>query len=727
MRVGPASLSQWMCIVVAASVCLVGAGGRVDASVPGGDEISLTPFMQVLERHPPPSGDLATARRRAEEFTFLGSRDANYGHSRSEVWVRLPVEDWAGEGARLMEIDNPSLDRIEVHMVKEDGAVHSSEAGRMLPFAAREVNYRTFIFPISAVQDVAEIFVRIEAGGALLFPMNMYTPDGFLRRTHRDLFLWGAYLGIFLALSAYHLLLFISSRTRHYLHYAGVAGSIMLFQATDSGLTYQFIWPSLPGFNAVAGELFGGSLLLCLIALSRAHLRIGSLAPVLDVIIRAVFAGTAAWMVVTPFLRPAGAMRGLMLLAAVFFLTAGAACYLRGKQGDVPARYHGVALGGFAVAGLGSVLHNLGVLPVTLMTAHGVKIGSMFLLVALAVGVGTNIAEGERDRRRQRAERRRLAGMHDFTTVVTSTLRADQVARYVLDRILGLTPWDCGLFVSLVECPGTVISVAGEWGGWEEGAELNSRQDHSLRSAASRPGLRRVRWEGIGDAGIDDSGRAHLLPIHHNGRLLGVVLAPGEPEPERFKQMQAVLGDFAAQAGNALENARILARAQDRAERDALTGLFNRMGFLPRAQRCILECSGGDRDCALIMLDIDHFKQINDRHGHAAGDEVLRWLGRVLPTLVRDGDLVARYGGEEFVILLPDADAVEARAVAERIRQKVAAGDSAGEKGNRGPVTVSLGVTVLSRGHTALAELIDAADHQMYRAKRAGRNRVAAG
>jgi len=123
------------------------------------------------------------------------------------------------------------------------------------------------------------------------------------------------------------------------------------------------------------------------------------------------------------------------------------------------------------------------------------------------------------------------------------------------------------------------------------------------------------------------------------------------------------------------------------------------------------------------MLDIDHFKQVNDIYSHAVGDQVLRALAETCRANLREVDLLGRYGGEEFAILLPETDVQGAEQVAERLRHEIA---SAPVMTRRGPitVTVSLGVTGALNGSSELAVLLDRADTAMYAAKQAGRDRV---
>ena len=123
-----------------------------------------------------------------------------------------------------------------------------------------------------------------------------------------------------------------------------------------------------------------------------------------------------------------------------------------------------------------------------------------------------------------------------------------------------------------------------------------------------------------------------------------------------------------------------------------------------------------DQPVNLLMLDIDHFKQINDTYGHQTGDAVLRAVGRRLGETVRVGDVVARYGGEEFAIVMPNADTEDAVVLADRILRAVEQIDI--------PVTVSIGVATYIRHATDGSSLVEAADRALYESKRAGRNRT---
>jgi diguanylate cyclase (GGDEF)-like protein/PAS domain S-box-containing protein len=154
---------------------------------------------------------------------------------------------------------------------------------------------------------------------------------------------------------------------------------------------------------------------------------------------------------------------------------------------------------------------------------------------------------------------------------------------------------------------------------------------------------------------------------------------------------------------------------------DELTGLKNRRAFEERLAMEFSMARRRKRELAVLLIDVDDFKLINDRWGHAAGDEVLRRLGMILRTTVRLPDLPARYGGEEFVVLLPESGEESAMGLARRVMQRVATEDWENE-----PLTVSMGMAAMNESLENGFQLVELADDALYAAKRAGKNRVMA-
>ena len=231
--------------------------------------------------------------------------------------------------------------------------------------------------------------------------------------------------------------------------------------------------------------------------------------------------------------------------------------------------------------------------------------------------------------------------------------------------------------------------------------------------------------------GHPDLGSCALLPLRRNGELIGC-LNFGSRDPERFMRSHAVdfmrhLADIAAVC---LENAVNRSRLVRSGITDVLTGLYNRRYLQHRLVDELARARREQRPVSCVMLDVDHFKPINDRWGHPAGDKVLAQIAHVIREECRDSDIPVRYGGEEFAVLLPGAAIEEALQVAERIRKAIEDSELVLPGGHGLQLTISAGVAcavpsradndLKSRGDRLVAE----ADVQLYRAKAAGRNRV---
>jgi diguanylate cyclase (GGDEF)-like protein len=216
------------------------------------------------------------------------------------------------------------------------------------------------------------------------------------------------------------------------------------------------------------------------------------------------------------------------------------------------------------------------------------------------------------------------------------------------------------------------------------------------------------------------------VPLSFEDQVTAIVILEARHSGAYTNEDAQIAAAFAGQAGIAVTNARLFEQVQRMARTDDLTSTLNRRHFFVLAQREFARARRYERPLSAVMLDIDHFKQVNDTYGHATGDEVLRQVAQRCRSSIRDVDILGRYGGEEFALLLPDTTLASAKAgLAERLRRTVADEPVITAHGPI-TVTVSLGVAELQSDTADVDSLLDSADSALYQAKAAGRNRVEA-
>ncbi|MDQ3574519.1 MAG: sensor domain-containing diguanylate cyclase [Actinomycetota bacterium] len=352
-------------------------------------------------------------------------------------------------------------------------------------------------------------------------------------------------------------------------------------------------------------------------------------------------------------------------------------------------------------------------------------VASVVTFLVLAIGTAAFSALNERELRRGRKMLRGLVAMGEELQDVRSP---DEVGPVLLRCVL-----------RTFGAPRGAVTIGDEDGVrklWVGKADEDEPTAHGPQR--TRPGDVLARcWrlrepQLVRALGDDDEVLSQALPAARNlvvvpmvtdGEPIGaLVLEQGGGLDERISTTRInALVEFAAHGALSIRKATLLAEVERLARVDALTGLPNRRTFDETLDREVARAARSGEPLSLVMLDVDHFKQINDTYGHDRGDEVLRQIGAILATSLRQIDLPARFGGEEFAFVLPDCTGHAALRLTEEVRSAIASP----KNGHQGPsVTVSAGVASFPRNALTGAELRKQADEALYQSKRGGRDRA---
>jgi two-component system cell cycle response regulator len=368
-----------------------------------------------------------------------------------------------------------------------------------------------------------------------------------------------------------------------------------------------------------------------------------------------------------------------------------------------------------------------GLLPAPADTAPEHTAAQLLLLWLLVIVICVAGATSERELRRRRYDAEALqdfsAGLHqdDTPELVLGRLSAFLQDELDAGRVV-LCTRRAGRPVRLLP-PGGVAGTPANGGGSPGGA-AGTRQECRLldiAEASLRPALL-LRLDPVRDPWLADQlpGARRLVALALTGPETEPVWAVFEHHGGRGSRIErrvvTAAGQAAAITRLALSRAELFRRTQTFAVTDALTGVANRRAFDER----LTQLAGPDAAAglALLLVDIDHFKSVNDVHGHQVGDQVLQAVALALAGTVPPGGVVARFGGEEFAVLLPGTDESGAYAAGEAAREAIAA------RSDPIPVTASVGVAAVPAGRADPQALVAAADAGLYRAKQTGRNRV---
>lgn len=669
--------------------------------------LDLAGVLWIAE-DPDRSWTLGIAADPAEDSRYRPYTASRLAGSQSEsaFWVRLELAHMEAERRDLvLELEKPHLSQVTFYWI--EGAtgrlLKEIEAGRSLPFKDRLVQHRNFIYPVSFAPDSRQvIYMRIITDSYLQLPMKLWTAEGFAKKEQGTNLALGIFYGVMLGIALFNLFLFVVIRERVYLYYVLFVTAFSLLQSVWDGIAYQYLWPSWPGWEAKSNPALLVAVTLLALLFTHYFLSAPQNAPRIGRLNRLTAGGLILLLVVLLLLPPGG----LATQAAVYGVAGGLVMTVTNLIGlrfrTRASRYYAAAWLLLLAGSLVNLLAAFKLMPLNAITLYAPRIGMGGEAVLLSMALADRYNTLKKAKQSEERQGLLLRELHEMSKTLTATYDLDRLLDYTVESFVRVTGCDAGCIVLESEEGAAVKAARGDIGPWTGARTAGFDTDNHMEGP-------RIRLE---------------IPIRHQGRQLGeVLLFSARPVLVPDNEL-AILAEYAGQVGISIENARLFQEISRMATTDGLTGAFNRSYVLQLAASDFRRCQETREPMSLMMLDIDWFKEINDRYGHQTGDKVIRKVARTLKKLVHTNGVAGRYGGEEFIVLLPGMKLEVARQLAEKLREGIGMMEIPVDGAGPVRVTVSLGLAAAAPSMKSVEELVNLADTALYRAKASGRNRV---
>ncbi len=722
---------QALLILTTILVLVYPCGSALAARVPGLLKLDETTSRYNLQGHlevyEDKTGDETIDNVQSKEFSPTDKSVPNLGFTRSAYWIKLSVENATSDAQTLfLQIANHYLDFIDIFIKSgRSSIVEQYRDGARVPLSERMAKgHHQVLQLVFAPGETKTIFVRAKSETALRVPLVLSTQEGYRHDELKRYMLLGLFYGVLGFLIIYNLFGWSILRQRAYFYYILLLIGFGACQLSFDGLIPLVTIFSRPEtllhlFNSGIGLTFVFNILF-VTSFMDARAKYPILYRILDLFL--ILAVVDAVLFITSYYL--GNFLGLIygpLLACAMAIVTGLMWY----RGESHARYLFLAHVQFPFLAAIHVGMMVGILPFGPMLAHLLKGAylwqGMFLSLALAdrysimqqnfqhvlenkvsersaalVEANDNLQREIVERKRGEAaiEKAKREWEDTFDTVPDLIAIIDR--NHIIQRLnktmahkLKLHPRDAIGRNCYEFCHGT----HGPLHGCPLVQSLADGMEHSAEVAEPKLG---------------GTFLVSVTPMETNGR-----------QADRFVHV----------ARDITERKSFEEQLRKLATTDSLTGIWNRRHFMYLAKRELYRTRRYGGELALMMIDLDHFKRINDTYGHAVGDRALKMVATIGRSTLRRIDIFARYGGEEFVIALPETTLEQALQAAERLRQTL--GETPiNTHGEPLHITVSIGLTVVT-GHGGLDlsgldlnTLLKQADDALYKAKNNGRNRV---
>jgi diguanylate cyclase (GGDEF)-like protein/PAS domain S-box-containing protein len=694
-------------------------------------EYPLGYFLEILED---PSRKLTIEQVSSAEYAarFKASKSAipNLGLTDSAYWVRFRVKsEVAHQTDWLLKYGFPNTHHISLYLPRINlNGYESINTGMLHPFNSRDIKHNDFVFRLPAINDTPmSIYLRIETETNLSLPFNILAAETFISTSLLTNLLHGLFFGILLVMTGYYGFLWLSLKDVNYFYLLLFSGCIWLFQFTWDGYSSFFLWPETPWLNDYVVRSFLALAIASMVLFTINFLKTKQY-PILH---RGLIMGLFAWCIVIlmiPLVNYGMTIKQIFYLIlftlSTILITAVAALL----QGNRSARLFLFGCTFLILVAIIVSLSRLGLVPSNMFTLQlGYQLGVIFLVLFLALSLMDNINRLKKEHDLAKNEALHASRAHEQLVMEKNTLLEKDVSKRTHElahahNIINESPAVAFLWKNSENWP--VDYVSKNIIELTEYTSLDFTSGNiSYKDIIHPDDYERVKQEVIDYSNATDFNHQSYRIITKSGiiKWLDDHTNILRDENDQIINYQGIVIDVTERELAKQELLKKQLSLNFLAHHDPLTNLPNRLLFMERMQQAIKKAHLSHTQFALLFIDLDGFKPINDTFGHDAGDAVLKIISEKLIKNVDKEDTVARLGGDEFVILMGDISGPQDAAVtAEKI---INAQHQALQINHQElTITLSIGISLYPQDGDNIQTLIKRGDIAMYRSKKSAPN-----
>ncbi|WP_078381862.1 sensor domain-containing diguanylate cyclase [Sutcliffiella halmapala] len=679
-------------------------------------ELSVTNQLEIyIDKNSNISNDEILSNRE----NFLPLQEANVSGDLSDVtyWIKLPLVNSATfDREVLLELKKPHLSSVELYSVKND-ALHLEETiGYRYPFKVRMIEHRNMVFPLQLLPEQTEIFyLKIKTDSFFQAPISIWEPIAFASANYTAQTFFGLFYGIMIAMIIYNSFLFLSLKEKTYLYYILFIVGFTVLQFIWDGFAFQWLWGDFPWFALRSNSFFIIWSSLFSLQFANHFLQLKNCAPILHKLTN-VFIVTSSLLLAMPFILSIKTATMISMLVASLFIILIIAIALKVRLYTREAKFFIIAWSLLLIGVILNLLAGYKLIPLTPLSLYAPKIGALVVVLVLSLGLADRIKritlEKEQESRKYYIQTLLQSSFNQLAKVNTW----DSLVKCALESLISMTKYEKGFYLTYENERWELITKTDE--------QITINQPISIHEKFLEKTLT-IKDIDPTIFGIQSKSQSFfsipILTAQHTGMF--VIYSEEKNELPTF-EANIIIPTFTEQLTLLINNLFNYQSLKESAMYDHLTRVCNRKYFMEEATEILSQTAKSNHPSSLLLIDIDHFKRVNDTYGHTVGDQALTFVAQKISTVCNEKGIVGRFGGEEFIVILPNTTYTQASLIANKLIEAHHFHPFILNSGKPLWLTISIGVCSNQQKNLSLQEMIQYADEALYQAKEKGRDQV---